>query len=298
MEADRFNKITRQEVAKIMRDAGPKVCVFPLNGTRRWFMLERARPDQDFATAYLNGITTRLIEIIQLLFEHGVDTLLLPILSPHLFQSRGDAYTKMTVEALTLLTDHPKFLRFYDDHQVRVRFYGDYDQYFANTSFEPLVEHLQHVAERTSSHNQHRLFWGVCAHDATETTAALAIRYYQEHGRQPDKQELLEMYYGESIPPVDFFITAAKPRAFDMPLVTNGREDLYFTVAPSPYLNETQLREILYDHLYTRPKKESDYKDFEPETWQALRQFYEVNKNKTLGIGTRQNEFGVWHPVF
>ena len=297
MDAKTFRNLSRGDVAQIMGEAGPKVCVFPLNGTRRWFMLERARPNEDFASAYLDAITTRLVEICQLLFEHGVDTLLMPILSPHLFQARGDGYTRMTIEALTLLTDHPKFLDFYEAQAVRVRFYGDYGQYFAGTPYAYLLDHFDSVTQNTLAHKGHRLFWGVCAHDGVETTAALAIRYYKERGHEPDKRALVEMYYGEYIPPVDFFITALKPRAFDMPLVTNGREDLYFTVTPSPYLTEVQLRDILFDHLYARPKEETNYQGMEPEDWLSLRQFYEANQNKTLGVGARHKQWGIWYPV-
>ena len=296
MDAETFRNLPRSKVAQIMRQAGPKVCVFPLNGTRRWFMLERAKPDEDFATAYLNAITTRLLEICQLLFEHGIETLLLPILSAHLFQARGDGYTKMTLEAISFLTDQPKFLDFYDSYAVRVRFYGDYANYLSGTPHAHLLDSINTVTEKTSAHKGCRLFWGVCANDATETTAALAIQYYKEHGAEPDKQALIQMYYGEDISPVDFFITAAKPRAFDMPLVTNGREDLYFTAVPSPYLEECQLRDILYDHLYARRKEATNYQEILPEDWENLRQHYAANKNKILGVGFRHKEWGVWLP--
>ena len=296
MDAETFRHLSRSEVAKIMQQAGPKVCVFPLNGTRRWFMLERAQPGEDFAQTYLDTITTRLLEICQILFEHGIDTLVLPILSSHLFQARGDTYTKMTIEAISLLTDHPKFLQFYDSYKVRVRFYGDYSSYLANTAYTYLLNNIQASTEKTSRHQGCRLFWGVCADDAAETTASLAIQYYKEHNAVPSKEALIKMYYGEVIPPVDFFITAAKPRAFDMPLITNGREDLYFTVAPSPYLEEKQLRDILYDHLYSRPQEETNYKGMTAQDWQNLRQYYVVNKSKTLGIGSRHKEWGIWLP--
>jgi tuberculosinol/isotuberculosinol synthase len=297
MDAGTFHSLSRDKVAQIMHEAGPKVCVFPLNGTRRWFMLERAKPNEDFASAYLDAITTRLVEICQLLFDHGIDTLLLPILSPHLFRARGDEYTKMTIEALTFLTDHPKFLAFYASQSVRVRFYGDYVQYFTGTPYAYLLEHINTVVEKTFAHEGCRLFWGVCADDGTETTASLAIKYYKEHGCEPDKQTLVKMYYGEDISPVDLFITASKPRAFDMPLITNGREDLYFTVAPSPYLTETQLRDILHDHLYERPKEQFNYQAMTPEDWHSLHQYYEANKKKTLGVGSKHQEWGIWRPL-
>ena len=60
MDAATFHTLPRPEVARLVRAAGPKVCVFPINGTRRWFMLEHAPPsgqaeDQDLLSqAYLD----------------------------------------------------------------------------------------------------------------------------------------------------------------------------------------------------------------------------------------------------
>ena len=43
-----------EEVAERMRQGKPKVCVFPINGTRRWFALEFGdQPAQDLEEAYL-----------------------------------------------------------------------------------------------------------------------------------------------------------------------------------------------------------------------------------------------------
>jgi hypothetical protein len=53
----------------------------------------------------------------------------------------------------------------------------------------------------------------------------------------------MEMYYGEYVDRE--FSRVHKFCSFDMPVV--GNEDLYFTVNPSLYLGEQQLREILYD---------------------------------------------------
>ena len=94
MELEEFQCLSTEDVARLVREAGPKVCVFPINGTRRWFSLEYP-PDQagGFATAYLEVMTKRHVEIYQLLFEHGMDALLTPVFGPDLME-RGEGYVQ------------------------------------------------------------------------------------------------------------------------------------------------------------------------------------------------------------
>ena len=68
----------------------------------------------------------------------------------------------------------------------------------------------------------------------------------------------------KTLPPVELFIGFDKFTVFDMPLLTTGEEDLYFSVSPSPYMTIRQLRAILYDHLYVRRTPEPDYTTLQP----------------------------------
>ncbi|MCP5095969.1 MAG: hypothetical protein GY943_10485 [Chloroflexi bacterium] len=296
MDLETFKKRSHSEIAQIVQGQDPMVCVFPFNGTRRWFMLEHPQ-STNFGRDYMEAATGRMAEICSLLFEHGVHTLLIPVLSPHLFQSRGDKYTQEATAALSLLATHPKLCAIYEDHDVRVRFYGDYEEYIDGHEYEGLKNQLTQLVDQTATHQSHRLLWGVCAHDAVETTASLSIQYFQKHGETPNKNALIQMYYGEQIPPVNLFISAAKPRAFDMPLLSTGREDLYFTVTPSPYFTEEQLREILFDHLYARQKTATDYESLSSVEKNELRRFYKNNQGRTLGVGVHHPQWGIWHPV-
>ena len=297
MDIKTFQNLSTSEVAYLVRSAGPKVCVFTLNGTRRWFLLEHAPTDeQDFASAYVEAISKRYIELCQLLYNCGIDTILMPALSPHLMQ-RGNSYVRMAAQGIIQLTDHPQFLDFYESNEIRVRFYGDYRQCLAATPYAYLSEKFAQLTSQTLKHQRRRLFWGVCAHDATETTADLAIRYFKQHGAVPDKQTLIEMYYGEYIPPVDIYISSGKLHASDMPLIGTGREHLYFSIAPSPYLTEMQFRSILYDHLYARAKTETTYDHMQPKDWATLQEFYQLNMGKTLGVGNKKEEWGLWYPL-
>ena len=296
MDTEIFRHLPRTEVARLVHAAGPKVCVFPINGTRRWFMLEHQPQKQEEMSHYVNVIETRQIEICQMLYDHGLHTLLMPIFGPDLLQ-RGDEYMQMMAQGLARLATHPNFLTFYRTYGVRVRFYGDFRKHFTATSYSYLSELFDQVTAQTASHNRHRLFYGVCANDASETLAELAIRYHGKHGSTPDKRTLIELYYGEHVPSVDLFIGFDKFCAFDMPLVATGNEDLYFTVSPSPYLTERQLRDILYDHLYARQGGETDYLDMTPEDWNKMRSFYQANLERTLGVGAKQAYGRFWYPL-
>ena len=278
-----------------MRGAGPRTAVFPINGTRRWFALEHpeaARADDPLG-AYMDISQTRHIELYRLFFEHGVDTLLTPIFGSELFR-RGDSYVRrIGMDGLARLAEHPEFLKFYDDCDVRVRFYGDYRRELAGTEFAPLVDKFDAVAARTRDHASARLFFGVFASDLTETCSALAIAFHRDHARVPTRSELVEMVYGERVDPVHFFIGFDKLSAFDYPLLASGEEDLYFTVAPSLYLDAPQLRAILHDHLYVRRAEEPDYADLSREEWDWMRSFYSENQTATIGLGALRSN--IWY---
>jgi adenosine tuberculosinyltransferase len=297
MDLEAFNSLPRDRVAELVRAAGPKVCVFPINGTRRWFALEcEAAGDESPVSAYLDFSARRHVELYRLCFDNGLDTLLTPIFGPDL-TDRGNDYLQMAVDGLARPAADPVFTDFYHSHEVRVRFYGDYRRFFYTTPYAYLVQLFEQLTVQTEAYSRHRLFFGVCAQDASEWIAQMAVEYFAVHGRAPDREALVTRYYGEFVGPVDLFIGFDKFCTFDMPLVASANEDLYFTVTPSPYLTEQQLRGILYDHLYSRRGGEPDYAAMTPDDWTLLREFYQANLGRTLGIGARQERGGYWYPL-
>ncbi len=282
-------------VASLVREREPLVCVFPINGTRRWFMLEHAHQSGDDPVAnYMEIASRNHIDLYRLFFDHGVDTLLTPAFGPDLLQ-RGDEYVqRIGAAGLARLASDPLFLDFYEAFQVRVRFYGDHRKFLRDTPLAYLSDLFDEAQERTQKYARFRLFFGVFAHDATRTIAELAVAYFQRHGQIPDRQDLIALYYGEVLPPVNVFIGFDKFNVFDYPLLATGEEDLYFTVAPSPYLGQEQLRRILFDHLFTRRVPEPDYSSIPEADHTSLRQFYTSHLNKIFGLGTIRA--GLWLP--
>ncbi|NLX11313.1 MAG: diterpene synthase [Chloroflexi bacterium] len=297
MDADTFRKLPQDELARWVRANGPQVCVFPINGTRRWFMLEHAlNGGDDPLAAYLGAVEQRHIDLYRLFFDHGVHTLLTPAFGPDLLE-RGDDYLNLSAYGLARVATEPMFLDFYREYGVRVRFYGDYRKYFDPTPHAYLSDLFDDLAQQTLHHDRHRLFIGLFANDPAETVAALAVQYHAEHGRVPDRRALVELYYGEYVAPVDLFVGFDRFAAFDMPLLALGGEDLYFTVSPSPYLTGSQLREIFADHLFTRRADETDYGELSPGDWALMRSFYQANQDYTIGVGARQPRGSYWFPL-
>jgi tuberculosinol/isotuberculosinol synthase len=288
MDISTFLKIPTPQVAQIVKDSGLRVVVFPINGTRRWFVLEGQSE-----SGYVETMLVKHTELYRLFFDHGIKTLVTPAFGPDLLE-RGPTYIASAVKGLADLCQHSTLLEFYETYDVQVRFYGDYRKYLQ----EPTVAHLpalfDDLTARTSHHTAHYLWFGLFAHDATDTLAERTIAYWQKHQRQPDKQELVAQYYGAPLDPVDIFIGFDKFSFFDVPLIATGNEDLYYTVSPSLYLTADGLRSILFDHLYNRRLAEADYESFDPAALTQMRQFYQANRNEVLGVGVARN--GIWYP--
>lgn len=289
-----FQQLPTSELANIVKTNSIQVCGFTFNGTRRWFSLEYPKQQND-PKAYIAALAKSVIDTSKMLFEHGISTLVLPVISPYVLEKRDAAYKYMATQALKLLVSSPAFLCFYEEYDVAAYLYGDYERYLTEETAVYLDEKNCVLNNHITNHSR-RIFWGICAHDATDSLAKLTIEHFQEHGQVPTKNDLIKRYYGADFPPLDLYIGSSKLQVIDMPLISTGRESLYFTVSPSPYFCQTQLRDLLYDHIYQR-RECKDHARITEENAIKLRQFYRANQCQTLGVGTRNSEWDVWHPI-
>lgn len=290
---ERFLQLPVEEVAALVKATGHKVVVFPVNGTRRWFMLEHAdKIKGDFFQAYMDESIQNHVHLCAMLFDHGVRTLLAPVFGRELMR-RGDQYTKRVgMDGLVRTATDKNYREFFERYNVRVRFYGDYRDVLKGTEFEPVLGSLYEVMEATKHNTSFNLFFGVFADEVTETIARLAVEHYLAHGAVPDKSALIRKYYGEELPPVSLFIGFDKFSVFDMPLLATGEEDLYFSISPSPYMSERQLRAVLYDHIYVRRTPEPDYTKLGEDELDWLREYYRANQDLAFGVG--KLKFNLW----
>lgn len=290
---EEFLNLATKEVAKAVQAKGSKAIVFPFNGTRRWFLLEHGRADHENpAQAYVDITAQAYIATYKLLFDYGLDTVLAPVFGGEIF-NRGEEYMREIGTGMTLLSEHPAFHEFYKEYDIRVHFYGEYRRQFEPTPYAYVSETFDKAAQQTAHHKQRRLFYGVCADDVTSAIAELSVRFFQKTGRIPTRVELIEAYYGEYIEKADIFIGFEKFNVFDYPMLGWGEESLYFTASPSLYMNDRQLRHILYDYLYLRPVQDPDYFSMPHKDFEEMRKFYEVNREATYGVGEMRG--GIWY---
>src|SRR5687768_8466759 len=167
---EHFLNLPTREVADLVRATGPKLCVFPVNGTRRWFMLEHAEKiGGDFFNAYMDAIIKNHVELCSMLFDHGIDTILAPVFGRELMR-RGDEYTRRVgIDGLVRTATDETYRQFFEQYDIRVRFYGDYRDILTDTPYAYALKSMYGVMEETKHHNRHRLFFGVFADEATET---------------------------------------------------------------------------------------------------------------------------------
>jgi len=290
---ERFLELSTEDVAERVKATGHKVCVFPVNGTRRWFMLEHAdKIGDDFFEAYMDLSIKNHVQLCSMLFDHGIRTILAPVFGRELMQ-RGDEYTKRVgMDGLVRTATDESYREFFDTYNVRVRFYGDYRDVLTGTEFEYVLNSIYEVVDNTKNNTKYNLYFGVFADEVTETVARLSIEHYLAHNAVPDKNTLIRKYYGDNVPPVSMFIGFDKFSVFDMPLLATGEEDLYFSVSPSPYITERQVRAILYDHIYVRKAPEPDYTKMAKDELDWLRDYYHKNKDYAFGVG--KLKFNLW----
>jgi len=288
-----FLHLPTEEVNKLVKAGGSKVIVFPFNGTRRWFLLEHGRENHtNPAQAYIDWTSKGYINTYKILFDYGLDKVIAPIFGGDIL-NRGEEYMEQIGAGMKLLAEHQYFLDFYEEYDVRVHFYGDYRKELSKTPYAYLIDIFDGLTDNTSKNKGPSLFYGVFGSDATETIAELSLQIHKNTSRLPTRGELIEHYYGEAIEKADIFIGFEKLSVFDYPLLALGEESLYFTSAPSLYMSEPLLRNILYDHLYLRPSSEPDYFNMPINDFEAMRQFYKTNRECAFGIGEIRG--GIWY---
>lgn len=284
----------RAQIAQwVSEHAEPLVVGWPFNGTRRWYLVHQwENPDAD---DYVTTMIRVQAERQRMLFDLGASAILSPCFGYELL-SRGQQYTYAVLGALLKLDDEPVNQRMFEEG-VRLRFYGDYEQALDTPKLRPMLEACYKLMERTARNEGPLLLLGLFADSPHERLARISVDFAQRQGRPPDRDELVREYYGVDVPDLSLYIGFAQPALFDVPLITTGEEDLYATLAPSPEVTERQLREILYDHLVLRRVEDANYESFSGEAIKRLKEYSEIRREQTLGVGRIDTLTGMWNPL-
>lgn len=238
--------------------------VIYLNGTRRWF-LTQSKNWADYGR--IAGLAHR--ELCQLLYHHGLQTLIQPLLGYDIL-TRGPDYLKLAIEQGLGELTQPAYREWYHRQEIRVTFYGNWFNILTEFNFSQAAE-LSKLAAETSSYTRRKLLLGVFADEGLDNIVSLA-----RHANRGEA--LLEGYYGQPVGPVDLIIGSGQPVIWDLPLLNINKANLYFLQAPTFCLNREALRQILFDCLYQRINDDKLYDDLTTEAWRKV---------EILGIGQR-----------
>jgi adenosine tuberculosinyltransferase len=281
-------------IAQWITDQGrPVVMGWPFNGTRRWYLIHRRENPE--ANDYLTTIIRRQAELHRMVFVHGVGVIVAPGFGTELL-TRGSAYTHYILGGLLQLADDAVYQEMFATG-LQIRFYGDYEEVLNTPSLRPLLQACAQLTAATESNEGPLLLIGLFADTPHQTLARLSVEFANREGYPPNRQELIEAYYGLAVPDLSLYLGFAQPSLFDVPLLATGEVDLYATLAPSPSLTEKQLREILYDHLVTRRAAEISYESLSKEAQDALAEYNKRHSGVTLGIGHIDPLTGIWNPI-
>ena len=278
----------------VLAQEQPVVMGWPFNGTRRWYLLHRR--ENPNAGDYVTTTIRRQAEQHRLVFAHGVSVIVAPHFGAELLE-RGTAYTRAVLgDGLLKLGDDPVNQEMFEGG-VRIRFYGDYDEILDTPIYRPMLDACASLTAATASGDGPLLLIGLFADAPYPKVARLSVEFAEKHGRTPNRQDLIEAYYGLAVPDLSLYLGFSQPALFDVPLLTTGQEDLYVTLTPSAELTERQLREILYDHLVTRRIAKDDYEMLPDGALAALAAYNKRYRGMTVGIGRIDSLTGLWTPL-
>jgi adenosine tuberculosinyltransferase len=270
---------------------GPMVAGWPFNGTRRWFIGHKGARRE--AGGYLSTLVRRQAEFYRMVLDHGVAAILAPSFG-ELNLRRGEEYARHALGGLLRIGTDEVYRELFR-RGVRVRFYGDYRRALAGPEFRPMVEACDKIMAATADGQGPLILFGLFADGPYQNIAGLAVEAFRKTGEVPDRETLIEAYYGVPVPDLSFFVGFEQPQLFDVPLVATGWEDLYFTLNPTPEVGKDQLREILYDHLVTRRVPEAEYEKLPDEAKSRI--IDEIRRAGTVGLGRVDPLTGLWRPV-
>ncbi|MGD2084867.1 MAG: hypothetical protein PVH61_01665 [Candidatus Aminicenantes bacterium] len=297
---EEFVAFPAEEIARIVKQKGkPKVGIFVPDGNRRMTMALTGLSEdaEDFYSEYVRLFTEEFMGNLTVFFSHGLDTLIVPLISPTIL-NRSQKYIKLAINGLLqALVKSDKWLNFYKENDIRVRTYGDREP-LKRTQSQKGNPWIEEIKTQTLHHKTHTLFYGFLSNNTGGMESInLALEFYKLHRRKPTCLEMKEMYYGENLAEADFFIMSTKIAGAGAlpPFISGKKTQMYFLLAPGVVgLTRETFREILYDLLYCRIdetiKKYSvhDLKDIE-----VLKKLYFSDKSIVLGPGERVGKFWV-----
>jgi hypothetical protein len=257
---------------------------------------------KEFEDTLFQRVNRDLMKVIGTFFANGLQTLFVPCMT-HGNLRRNKHYVDRAVnQGLKYILNDDEWFDFYEQNGIRIKVYGNINL-LEDLGFGHALDWITDVTDRTVKNTNHTLYFGVgCSNrEEYERLVDHAIDFQKEHGRKPTREEQVEWYYNGHVDDVDFFIRPTILRDSDVqpPLISGVKTQLYFPIAPFPFLDEQNIRQIYYDLLFQRTitfgNDTENLNRLKLEQHELIRQYYENNKSVIIGTGERIGDY--WLPV-
>ncbi|KAM9966488.1 hypothetical protein ACTFIR_006704 [Dictyostelium discoideum] len=306
-----FNNLSENEICEIVQRKlkGNNTIVYAFDGTRRSFLIENINLENEN-----NQIETKInydeyskIAIQKLLYDlvmmckHGIETICYPMWFCTL-EDRGPAYLPkfiLYLEGLSELLDNPTLFKMYSELGIRIIFYGEYKLLLERGNAPGLLLKFEKIMELTKNNKNHIVLLGTNIEQPSETFINNTISLYKENGNvAPTMNNLIQHYYGVKVDQVSFYLGFDRFSTDGRPILISdkGNEDLYYTISPHKFINQTTFRKVLFDKLFCRSNSKINDNKFNLEDIEAINQFYLDNNDMVMGVGNVNPDGNYWYP--
>ena len=258
-----------------IREVSPKSLVFVAGGTRRKAIAMGISTEND---EYMAWTRQQMITCFELIFTHGVNTIIHTPLGPNNFREVGQYRDRLVYWAAEGLAGK-EMLGEYGRLGWRVRLFTD-ETIPALGEAAAILRQTQ--GERTLWLHvtpSHEWFWKHWLTAVQKTEAST-------------RETAVYALYGEDVPPADIFLGHGKPQVFTDVLPVLGNAQCYWRQNLGYDLDERFLRTIFYDYVYTRAtwRENKQGRAEEAVPYQTL-----LDKPAAIGLGMRLGPF--WYPA-
>jgi hypothetical protein len=265
-----------------IRAIAPVTMIYAASGTRRAAALAGIPTQGDDFAGWMQK---ELWQVVQIIFDHGVRHLFMPMLGPSQFNELTPDYRehlwRWFIDGLT----GQEALKHYREMGWRVR--------IACSQWVPQLKGAGELLAAETPSDEAPTLWcfAVPDYDAVLQWSLAAIHQSGSHSIA----EAAEALYGENIPPASLYLGTGKPLVASLtlpPWLVRGPLQVYWSQRPGYSLDQTAFRQVLYDYAYMRVTWQ---KDKSGRAEQALNYRQAWEHAPILGLGGRLGPF--WYPA-
>lgn len=268
-----------------------------IDGSRRHYLLSKPNNDgkiTDFAD-YARHTAQAYTRVYDLLFALGVNTILTPMLYPPNFLRSPDYLQKAILSSQQAFLGEA-FCQLYERRQVAARLYGDYDIAPNAAPVRTELTALTASLQALTPVGERQLLFGFAAGSFGDEAIKRGLTLGTQLNRVPTQDEVRAACFPQGPQQINILIGAGWLRVGMIlpPLLDGGATDIYNLSHLVLDLQETSLRQILYDHLFRRWAAPEDDANYSSQDLLELKNFYSKHNNGLIGLGQLVGP-GIWY---